>query len=98
MFERSGAFVTPVQYAVTFDDGDTEEAWWDGVRSTDTITFRGRRIRSVSLDPHRHLELEAERIDNHRFVRREQRPVSTEGDLADLAEAALLSALLGVSP
>ncbi|MBV1861194.1 MAG: M1 family metallopeptidase [Nannocystaceae bacterium] len=98
VFERAGAFVTPIQYAVTFEDGSTEEAWWDGVRTTDTITFPGRRIRSVSLDPHRHLELEAKRIDNHRFVRRAQRPVTTEADLADLAEAALLTALLGVSP
>jgi len=98
VFERAGAFVTPVQYAVTFEDDSTEEAWWDGVRTTDTTTFPGRPIRSVSLDPHRHLELEAERIDNHRFVRRDERPVTTEGDLADLTEAALLSALLGVSP
>lgn len=98
VFERAGSFITPVQYAVTFEDGTTEEAWWDGVSSTDTITFPGRRIRSVSLDPHRHLELEAERLDNHRFARREERPVTTEGDVADLAEAALLSALLGVSP
>ncbi len=98
VFERPGAFVTPVQYAVTFEDGSVEEAWWDGVRSTDTVVFPGRRVRSVSLDPHRHLELEAERIDNHRFVRHEDRPATTEADLADLTEAALLSAMLGVSP
>ncbi|MGH1346190.1 MAG: M1 family metallopeptidase [Nannocystales bacterium] len=98
VFERSGPFITPVQYAVTFEDGSIEEAWWDGVRTTDTLTFPGRRIRSVSLDPHRHLELEAKRIDNHRFARRADRPVTTDGDLAELTEAALLSAMLGVSP
>lgn len=98
VFERPGAFITPVQYAVTFEDGSTEEAWWDGAASTDTLTFPGRRIRSVSLDPHRHLELEAKRIDNHRFVHRNERPATTEADLANLAEAALLTALLGVSP
>jgi len=98
VFERSGAFVTPVQYAITFRDGTTEEGWWDGKRTTDTLLFPGRPITAVSLDPHRHLELEAERFDNHRYARRDERPTTTEGDLADLTEAALLSALLGVAP
>ena len=98
VLERSGAFVTPVQSTVTFVDGESVTAWWDGQRTTDTLTFPGRRVVSVSLDPDRHLELEAERLDNHRYARRDARPTATEGDLADLTEAALLSALLGVAP
>lgn len=98
VFERSGGFITPVQYAIEFESGETLEGWWDGVRTTDTLLFPGQRIRAVRLDPNRHLELEAVRLDNHRFTWRKQRPVTTEGDLADLAEAAVLSALLGVAP
>lgn len=98
VLERSGGFITPVQYAVTFDDGEVRTAWWDGRRTTDTLTFPGRRIESVALDPNRQLELEAKRMDNHRYARRDARPVTTEGDLADLTEAALLSALVGVAP
>lgn len=98
VLERSGGFVTPVAFAVTFEDGETLERWWDGRRTTETFLFEGRRIASVTIDPHRHLELEADRIDNTRYVRRDRRPVTVEGDLADLAEAVLLSALLGVTP
>lgn len=98
VLERSGGFVTPVQYAIAFEDGETLEGWWDGVRTTDTLLFPGRRILSVRIDPNRHLELEAKRVDNHRFALGEAREVTTEGDIADLAEAAVLAALLGVAP
>ncbi len=98
VLERSGGFITPVQYAVTFEDGTLARGWWDGSTPTTTLTFAGKRVEFVALDPDRHLELEAVRFDNVRYARRDARPPGTDADLAELAEAAVLSALLGVSP
>jgi hypothetical protein len=98
VLERSGGFVSPVQYAVNFEDGSTEEGWWDARRTTTTLSFPGRRVRSATIDPHRHLDLEPERLDNTRFTRSAPRPAVLERDVADLTQAALLSTLLGVAP
>lgn len=98
VLERSGSFATPVQVEVTFDDADPVRVWWSGDAPTLIRTFPGRRVRSVHIDPDRHLELESERYDNHRYARRSERPTTATSDLSDLTEALMHAAMLGVGP
>ncbi len=98
VLERTGDFVTPVEVEVQFEDGEVERSWWDGQPTTTTLRWPGRRVERVTIDPDRHLELEAIRYDNHRYARNARQPEGPADDLDVLTQALVLSMLGGVGP
>lgn len=96
--QRRGEFVIPVEVEVQLTDGARERVLWDGTGRYRVLTFPGRRIRAVSIDPDRRLVLESRRYDNIRWAKAENPPATVPDALGDLGEASALALIGGLGP
>ncbi|HEY8379200.1 MAG TPA: M1 family metallopeptidase, partial [Nannocystis sp.] len=93
---REGEFRVPVEIGVTFVDGERERVTWDGQARYRLLTFPGRRIAEVVLDPDDKLLLEEERLDNRIRGPGQATPDGVSAPLTHFGEAAHLAVLGGL--
>ncbi|MBK9755613.1 MAG: M1 family metallopeptidase [Nannocystis sp.] len=97
VIHRSGEFRLPVELEVEFVDGTRERSTWAGQDRYKIYTWPGRRVRAARIDPDHKLSLESRRLDNHRAATDAARSDGLSRPVGDLAEAASLALLGGLS-
>ncbi|MCA9651882.1 MAG: M1 family metallopeptidase [Myxococcales bacterium] len=95
---RRGEFVVPVEIEVQLSDGTRERVLWDGTGRYRVLTWPGRRVRAVSIDPEGRLVLETRRYDNTRWAEGEHPRATMPDAMGQLAEASSLAVLGGLGP
>jgi hypothetical protein len=71
---RRGEAILPVVVAFKFEGKDVERQTWDGVSRWRAFTFRRpERLEWVDVDPDRHIELDADWLNNSRRLEPDQR-------------------------
>jgi hypothetical protein len=95
---RTGGLVVPVEIDAHFADGTTDRVTWDAAARHVTLTWPGRRLQRVTIDPAGVVFLEQRRYDNTAFVPGVEVPRRLEAAGGDLIEALALAILAGVGP
>lgn len=93
---REGELRVPVEIEAEFDDGSRERVVWDGQARYRILTWPGRRLVSVAVDPDEKLILEGERLDNLYNHDDAKRADGVSAPLAELVESTHLAVLAGV--
>ena len=71
---RRGEAILPVVVAFKFEGKAVERQTWDGVSRWHAFTFRRpERLEWVDIDPDRHIELDADWLNNTRRLEPDQR-------------------------
>jgi hypothetical protein len=98
VIHRSGGLSVPVEIEARFADGSTQRHTIPGTARHVTLTWPGRRLERVVIDPEGALLLEQRRWDNVRYVPGVRGDVSLDDTAGDLAEAAALVLLVAGGP
>lgn len=93
VLHRPGGFEIPVDVLVEFVDGSSERSLWDGRESAIVLSWPGKRIERIHLDPDNKLLLEWRRSNNHLFA--ERTPDDGLSNRVDSSVEALSLAVLG---
>lgn len=94
--ERTGDVAFPVPVALTFADGRTERAMWDGTSERFQLSGWQDNLQTIQVDPDRAVGVEPNVLDDGRDVAPSPLPLTAlAARLLGLVQAALLAGLLG---
>lgn len=94
---RKGEFRVPVEVEAEFTDGSAARVTWDGQARYRLLSWPGKQLRRVTLDPDDRLLLEGVRLNNRKRAAGQGEGDGVSGPLAGASEAAALVLLGGLA-